>query len=137
VLHPEPGARFDDADDNAVVFWREINGHSILLLSTLGRSGQDSLVEGHPHLRADIVVAGLPATDEPLSEPLLRLIEPKLIIITDSEFPATRRASAKLRQRLATHDVPVIYCRNAGALKLTLWRGGWDLKDASGEVVRP
>ena len=137
VLHPERSVRFDDADDNALVFWREINGHSILLLSALGRSGQDSLVENHPNLRADIVVAGLPATDEPLSEPLLHLIQPKLIIIIDSELPATRRASARLRQRLATHPVPVVYCRDAGALKLSLWRGGWGLKNASGEIVLP
>jgi competence protein ComEC len=137
VLHPDRSIRFDAADDNALVFWREINGHSILLLSTLGRSGQDSLVEKNPNLRADIVVAGLPATDEPLSEPLLHLIQPKLIIMIDSELPATRRASAKLRQRLAAHNVPVVYCRDAGALKLTLWRGGWDLKNAGGGVVRP
>jgi competence protein ComEC len=137
VLHPERAIQFPDADDNALVFWREINGHSILLLSTLGRSGQDSLMESHPNLCADMVVAGLPAKDEPLSEPLLRLLQPKLIIILDSEFPATRRASAKLRRRLASHGAPVIYCRDAGALKLTLWRGGWDLKNASGEVVGP
>jgi competence protein ComEC len=136
VLHPEASIRFDDADDNALVFWREINGHSILLLSTLGRSGQDSLVEKHPNLRTDIAVAGLPAEDEPLSEPLLHLIQPKLIIIIDSELPATRRASARLRQRLGSHGVPVIYCSDAGALKLSLWRGGWGLKNASGEVVR-
>jgi competence protein ComEC len=137
VLHPEPGTRFDDADDNALVFSREIKGHSILLLSALGRSGQDSLVAGHPNLRADIVVSGLPAQDEPLSEPFLQLVQPKLIIIIDSEFPATRRASATLRERLAAHDVPVVYCRDTGALKLTLWRGGWDLKNASREIVRP
>jgi len=137
VLHPQTSTHFPAADDNALVFWREINGHSVLLLSTLGRSGQDSLVQKMPNLRADIVVAGLPATDEPLSELLLELIQPKLIIITDSEFPAPRRASAKLRRRLATHPVPVIYCRDAGALKLSLWRGGWDLQDASGEIVRP
>jgi competence protein ComEC len=137
VLHPKPGTRFDDADDNALVFRREINGHSILLLSTLGRSGQDSLVESHPKLRADIVVAGLPAQDEPLCEPLLQLLQPKLIIIIDSELPATRRAPARLRQRLSGHGVPVVYCHDAGALKLTLWRGGWELRNASGEVLRP
>jgi competence protein ComEC len=137
VLHPEGSTRFDDADDNALVFWRNINGHSILLLSTLGRGGQDALVAGHPDLRADIVVAGLPATDEPLSEPLLRLVQPKLIIITDSELPATRRASAKLRQRLAAEEAPVVYCHEAGALKLSLRRGGWDLKNAAREDALP
>jgi competence protein ComEC len=133
VLNPGGSIPFGNADDNAMVVWRKINGHSILLLSTLGRSGQDSLIEGHPDLRADIVVAGLPATDEPLCEPLLHLLQPKLIIITDSELPATRRAPAKLRRRLAGQEAPVIYCHDSGALKLTLWRGGWDLKNAGGE----
>ena len=137
MLHPDPGTRFDNADDNALVAWREINGHSVLLLSSLGRGGQDSLVAGHPNLRADIVVAGLPAQDEPLSEPLLQLIQPKLIIIIDSQYPATRRASAKLRDRLAAHKLPVVYCRDAGGLKLSLWRGGCDLRDAEGRIARP
>jgi beta-lactamase superfamily II metal-dependent hydrolase len=137
VLHPASSTRFDDADDNALVFRREINGHSILLLSSLGRSGQDSLVGACPNLRADIVAASLPASDEPLSEPLLHLIEPKLIIVIDSELPATRRASAKLRERLASHRVPVIYCRDAGALKLSLRPDGWDVQNASGQVLLP
>jgi len=135
VLHPKPPVQFDNADDNALVFWREIKGHSILLLSTLGRRGQDSLVENNPNLRADIVVAGLPATDEPLSEPLLHLIQPKLIIILDSELPATRRAPAKLRQRLGNHGLPVIYCHDAGALKLSLWPGGWNVQNPAGQVL--
>ncbi|MGD0812199.1 MAG: ComEC/Rec2 family competence protein [Verrucomicrobiota bacterium] len=137
VLNPTRSNPFDNADDNALVFWRKINGHSVLLLSALGRSGQDSLIEAHRDLRADIVVAGLPATDEPLCEPLLHLLQPKLIIIIDSELPATRRAPAKLRRRLADQATPVVYCHDAGALKLTLWRGGWDLKNVSGDLVRP
>jgi competence protein ComEC len=137
VLHPDPGSRFTDADDNALVFLRKINGQTVLLLSTLGRSGQDSLVESHPNLRADIVVAGLPAQDEPLSEPLLYLIQPKLIIIIDAERPATRRAPAKLRQRLAAHNAPVVYCHDARALKLSLSPGGWELKNTSGDIIRP
>jgi competence protein ComEC len=135
VLNPQAGSHFDDADDNALVFWREINGHSILLLSTLGRSGQDSLMERNPNLRADIVVAGLPAQDEPLSEPLLQQLQPKLIIIIDSELPAPRRAPARLRERLARQEVPVFYCHDTGALKLTLWHGGWNLKNASGGII--
>jgi competence protein ComEC len=135
VLHPGPGTLFDNADDNALIFWREINGHSILLLSSLGRSGQDSLVENNPNLRAEIVVASLPARDEPFSEPLLYLLQPKLLVIIDSELPAPRQAPAKLRSRLADQPVPVVYCRDTGALKLSLWRGGWSLKNASGELV--
>lgn len=133
VLNPQAGRQFADADDNALVFRREIKGNSILLLSSLGRSGQDLLLERNPNLRADVVVAGMPAKDEPLCEPLLRQLQPKLIIIIDSDFPATRRASSKFRERLANSGAAVLYCRDTGALKLTLRENGWDLKNASEE----
>lgn len=133
VLHPKSMPKFPDADDNALVFSRKIKGHSVLLLSSLGRSGQDALIEGHPDLRAEIVIASLPAKDEPLCEPLLYLLKPKLIVILDSDRPVTRRASPKLRNRLAGHPVPVIYCHETGALKLSFRNDGWELRNASGE----
>jgi competence protein ComEC len=135
VLHPPPSARFDDADDNAMVLQRTVNGQSILLLSSLGRTGQDALVASHPDLRADIVVAKLPAQDEPLSPPLLQLLRPKLIVILDSENPATRCAAAKLRARLSTQSAPVVYGSDAGSLQLSLSAGGWNLKTAGGETL--
>ncbi|MGA3182253.1 MAG: ComEC/Rec2 family competence protein [Verrucomicrobiota bacterium] len=133
VLYPGAGDHFASADDVALALRREARGHSILLLPSLGRAGQDLLAQRHPELRAEIVVAGLPERDEPLSEPLLDLLQPKLVIIADSELPATRRATPKLRERLARRPgVRVIYCRDAGSLTLTIRRGGWEVRDASG-----
>lgn len=137
VLHPEPSENFPEADDNALVFTGNIKGHSIVLLSTLGRSGQDSLTEHHPDLRADILITGLPARDEPLCSPLLDLIQPKLIVVIDSQFPAMRRASPKLKQRLAARRVPVVYCRETGSLKLLFSDQGWTLLDATGATIEP
>jgi ComEC/Rec2-related protein len=120
VLHPGATDEFAQADDNAVVMRREWKICSILLLPALGREGQDALMRRHPDLRADIVVAGLPARDEPLCEPLLDNLQARLIIIADAEFPATRRASQKLRQRLAQRSARVVYCHDSGALTLDL-----------------
>jgi ComEC/Rec2-related protein len=133
VLGPGGGDPSAQADDVALVLQRSIQGHSVLLLSTLGRGGQDLLRQRHPELRAEIVVAGLPARDEPLSEPLLDLIQPKLIILGDSELPATRRATPKLRERLARRGgARVIYCRDAGSITLLIRREGWEARDAGG-----
>jgi beta-lactamase superfamily II metal-dependent hydrolase len=66
VLHPAAAERLPQADDNALVLRREFHGHSVLLLPALGRDGQDALMRRHPDLRAELVVAGLPARDEPL-----------------------------------------------------------------------
>jgi beta-lactamase superfamily II metal-dependent hydrolase len=117
----------------ALVLQGSIRGHPVLLLPSLGREGQDLLAQRHPDLRAEIVVAGLPARDEPLSEPLLDLLEPKLVIIADSEQPATRRATPKLRARLARRaGTRVLYTGDAGSLTLYIRSEGWEVRDASG-----
>ncbi len=120
VLHPAAAERWTQADDAALVLRREFHGHSILLLPALGRDGQEALMRRHPELRAEIVVAGLPAREEPLCEPLLDLLQARLIVIMDTQFPATRRASADLRARLARRPARVVYGRDNGALTLEL-----------------
>jgi beta-lactamase superfamily II metal-dependent hydrolase len=132
VLHPGPSDQFPQADDNALVLWRQFNGHSVLLLPSLGRDGQDSLMRRHPGLCADFVIAGLPVRDEPLCEPLLETLRPRLIIIADATYPATRRAAPKLRERLARHGARVVYCRDNGALTLELAPDRWSLLTADG-----
>lgn len=132
VLHPAATDRFSQADDNAMVLRGEFNGTHILLLSDLGRLGQEALLERNRDLRADIVVSGLPAQSEPVSDRLFEAVRPQLIIITDSEFPATRRASAKLQARLATKNVPVIYTRVAGSAKIVLRDNSWRVTTTGG-----
>jgi competence protein ComEC len=135
VLHPGPTDQFTQADDNAVVLRREFNGHSILLLPALGRDGQETLMQRHPELHADIVIAGLPARDEPLCDPLLELLRPQLILVADTKFPATRRAPEKLRQRLARRGTRVVYGRDIGAMTLEMTPAGWMLRAADGGLV--
>jgi competence protein ComEC len=133
VLHPGPSDQFTQADDNALVLRRDLNGHSILLLPALGRDGQDALMRRHPELRAEIVIAGLPARDEPLCPPLLDQVQPRLIVVADAAFPATRRAPVKLRQRLARQTARVVYARDHGALTLELTPSAWTLLSADGQ----
>ena len=120
VLHPEPRDKFPQSDDNALVLLSEINGRRLLLLSNLGVPGQSALLERSVNLRADIVVTGLPKQGEPLADALIDAIQPRLIIVADSEFPATRRAGRALRERLNAHHIPVIFTRDTGAVTLSL-----------------
>ncbi len=126
VLHPESNDHFPQADDNAIVLRGEFFGTRVLLLSDLGKPGQNALITRHPDLRADIVVAGLPQQTEPLADALIDAIQPRLIIITDAEYPASERASKKLRARLARHNIPVLYTRETGAVTLTFRKSGWE-----------
>ncbi|HVU28356.1 MAG TPA: ComEC/Rec2 family competence protein [Verrucomicrobiae bacterium] len=121
------------ADDNALVLLGNFSGVKILLLSDLSRAGQSGLLSQTNDLRADIVIAGLPNEGEPLSNTLINAIQPKIIVIADSEFPATRRASQQLKERLAQTKIPVIYTRDSSAAKIVADKNGWHLQTADGQ----
>ena len=127
VLFPTAGTNFATADDQPLVLLGNFHTTRVLLLSDLSRSGQSELLARTPPeiLRADIVVAGLPDGSEPLCDALVAAIQPKLIIIADADMPATRRASRAAQARLEQTKVPVIYTRQAGAVKLTVAAAGW------------
>jgi len=127
VLYPPATGNMARADDGALVVRGNFNGARILLLSELSRSAQSELLSRTNDLRADIVVAGLPEKNEPLCDDLIAAIQPKLIVIADAEFPASRRASRALHERLAQTKIPVIYTRTAGAVRIIVDQSGWRL----------
>ena len=134
ILWPENG-RFPRAGDAAAVLLGNFSGTKILLLSDLSRASQSALLAWSNELRADIVVAGLPDAGEPLGDALIEAVRPKAIVIADSEFPATRRASRQLQERLAQTKIPVIYTRDSGAVKITADKAGWKLRAMDGRLL--
>jgi competence protein ComEC len=128
ILWPPAINKFARADDNALVQLGNFHGTKVPLLSDLGREGQSSLLESTNNLHTDIVVAGLPNEGEPLCDALLGMVQPKVIVITDSEFPANRRASSALKARLEQTKIPVIYTRESGAVKIVADKSGWKLQ---------
>lgn len=136
VLHPSADDRFGQADDSALVLAGRFYGTRVLLLSDLGRAGQNLLLERTPDLRADIVVTGLPSQNEALSEALLEAIRPRLIVVADSEFPAAERAGAKLTERLARRKTPVVYTRSAGAATIEFRKSGWEIRAVNGVQIK-
>jgi competence protein ComEC len=132
VLHPDAGDSFAVADDKAIVLARTIFGQKMLLLSDLGRPGQEALLERASDLQADILIAGLPAKPEALSDGLLDAVQPRVIVVCDSEFPATARARPSLRDRLAQRHITVIYTRLTGAVTFEFAKKSWELRTMSG-----
>ena len=133
VLLPNSTDNFEKADDSPLVLLGNCSGTKVLLLSDLSRAGQSDLLATTNDLRADIVVAGLPTEGEPLCDALIEAIRPRVIVIADSEFPATRRASLALRERLEQEKIPVIYTRTAGAVKIETDKAGWKLQTIDGQ----
>lgn len=134
VLHPAPDGRYSRADDAAIVLRQDLPAARVLLLSDLGRSGQEALLSRGIDLHADIVIAGLPSSGEPLSELLLDAIQPRVVIVSDCEFPVSERASPKLRERLARRHIPILYTRFTGSLVLE-FGSGWEIRTTSGEKI--
>jgi competence protein ComEC len=133
ILHPDATNGFPRADDSALVLIGNFHGARILLLSDLSRTGQDALLARTNDLRADIAVAGLPNEGEPLCDALIDAIQPKIIVIADSEFPATRRAGRSLHERLEQRKIPVIYTRTSGAVTIVTDKSGWKLRTMDGQ----
>jgi competence protein ComEC len=138
ILHPDENDHFPQADDKPIVMMGEIEGVRVLLLSDLGKQGQNAVMERRPDLRADIIVSGVPLQNEPVADALLDAVQPQLIIITDSEYPAPQRASPRLRERLASRDVPVLYTRETGAVTLRARRNRWEVTTMNGQrIIEP
>jgi competence protein ComEC len=119
ILHPMLGDRFSQADDGAMVLRGEFHGLRVLLLSDLGREGQRLLLERESDLRADVVIAGVPAQGEPVRDDLLAAIQPHLVILSAGEFPAGERPGEALRQRLARRRIPVVYTLDSGSVTVS------------------
>jgi len=132
VLHPEEGDRFPRADDGGLAMRAEIGGTRLLLLGDLGRIGQQRLLERTPNLRADILVTGLPTVGEPVCDELLKAVQPQLIVVADSEFPFSERATRALRERLGNCRTPVIFTADTGAVTIEFRRGHWQLRTMEG-----
>jgi competence protein ComEC len=130
VLHPEANDRVARGRDNAVVLLGTFDGVRVLVLNDLGLRGQSALIERGKDLRADIVIAGMPGADEPLPDELIQRIQPKVIVIADSEFPASKRAGVELQTRLRRTGVPVFYTRASGAVTLRMRTGVWEVTAA-------
>ncbi len=132
VVHPEAGEQFPQADDNAIVLHGLIESTPVLLVSDLGRQGQEALLERAPTLRADIVITGLPTRPEAVGDAFLECVKPRLIIVVDSEYPISERANPKFKARLAGKPIPVLYTRSAGSITIEWRNRQWELRTMSG-----
>jgi competence protein ComEC len=135
VLHPAAADKFDRADDAALVLRGEFHSTRILLLSELGSAGQRALLARGGDLRADIVVVGIPEQGEPLADDLLAAIQPRIIVLTDAEFPVTKRVKPALATRLSRGGVTLLRLTETGSLTLHFRAGIAEIQTVSGQRV--
>ena len=125
VLHPAADDKFTQGDDGCLVLQARLHKTRILLLGDLGRPGQELLMQRYPYLDADVVVTGLPEKGEPMCNGLIASSHPKQTIVADSEFPATKRASRVLKERLSEMGARPVFTRDRGAVTVTITPEGF------------
>jgi hypothetical protein len=95
------------------------------------------LLQRHPRLRADLVVAGLPDRGEPVSPTWLDQIGARVLIVADAGQPAMARAPRPWVERLRAGGFSVFLTSETGSLDL-LWEGSsWQFREASGRRLTP
>ena len=87
-------------------------------------------MQRYPSLDSDIVVTGLPEKGEAFCNGLVASTHPKLTIVADSEYPATKRATRVLEQRLSDSGAHAVFTRNQGAITLTIGPDGAKMRSA-------
>ena len=75
-------------------------------------------------LNADVVVTGLPDKGEAFCDGLIAATKPNFTIVADSEFPATKRATRALTQRLRTSGANPLFTRDQGAITIIIRHDG-------------
>ena len=133
VLHPAADDRFAQADDAALVVRGDFSGMRVLLLSDLGRRGQQKLLSRTSDLRSDVVVVGFPLEGEPLVGPLLEAISPRLVVIAEAPEPMSELRLRKLRERIEGAGVTVMDTRETGAVTIVVRKGQCAISTAQGE----
>ncbi len=132
LVHPGGHEPFPQADDNATVLLGEFEGVRVLLLSDLGAAGQNDLLNRNPTLKADVIVTGMPQSSEPVAAMFLEAVQPQLVVLSDTVFPAHRRAGRLLRRRLLHARIPVVYTSDHGAVTMSFGHGRWKLETLDG-----
>ncbi len=123
ALHPELGDIGRTGDDLALVLQSEWGGIRVLLCHDLSRTGQQKLLDRRgPELESDIIIAGVPKEGEPLSDGLLDAVQPQLMILATSSYPASERLKPDLRERLMRRGCPVLDMHQCGTVTLE-WNG--------------
>jgi beta-lactamase superfamily II metal-dependent hydrolase len=56
-------------------------------------------------------------------------------VIADTDYPATRRAGRALKERLGRAQIPVLYTRTTGAVKIVTSPAGWRLTTMGGQQL--
>jgi competence protein ComEC len=115
VLHPGANEDFSRADDETLVLSTVLAGKTVVLLSELGRGGQQALLNRGGDLKSDAVFAGVPTDGESLRPALMEALQPKVLVVAGNDARVLREI-----RELRTRATNVIAATEERAITLTV-----------------
>lgn len=135
VLHPDGVDAFTRSDDGALVLSLEVAGWRVVIAPDLGAEGQRALIRRRKgSLAADVLITGIPASGEAVSDSWLTEVNPRLLVVATGDRPAQERSPVALRRRLRDRSFTTLWTERIGALELQCRPDRLEVRDASGTL---
>jgi competence protein ComEC len=120
LLHPDAG-RYSDNDGSCVLHISG-SGGSILLPGDISRGIERQLLQNHPGLRADILIAPHHGSKTSSSAAFIRALQPQMVIFSAGYLNRFGHPALEIRERYAAAGVPALATASAGAVLVQLRR---------------
>ena len=92
---PEPDAVNVKADDRAAVYRLHWHGWKLLFTSDAGVGTERKMLDHGTDVAADVIIAGRHTSDLTLCDAFLDAVKPRVIIASNSSFPATEKLAPR------------------------------------------
>jgi competence protein ComEC len=119
VMHvPNPVSQNMLADDRVAIFRIHWNGWKILFTSDAGVATEQQLLAKNTDLSADVIIAGKHRWDASLTDAFLDAVNPRVIIASNSLFPASEALSPQTVSYWRSRGIRVFDQRRTGGVTL-------------------
>lgn len=120
VLHPSRFRPGRLADDRALVLKISHDGLRVLLTSDSGFETERLLIETGADLRSDLWLRGQNRDGPSGLQAFVEAVQPRAVISTHAEFPASERIPEPLRRLLSERGIPLFEIEKSGSVSAEL-----------------
>jgi hypothetical protein len=117
-LHPTTDDDSARADATSLVMQLNLNGITVLHVPDLDEAGWRALIERHPGLRTDILLASPVTGGQSLGRGVEAMQRAETLVVIDTDYPATERLKPRMKSRLGTMAERVFISTDVGATEV-------------------
>lgn len=130
VLHPAKSDPSDRADDTATVMQLELDGARIIHVPDLDHEGWQALTHRFFAMQTDIVIASPSAGGDLGARAINREFDPRVLIVVDSDFPASERISDNRWREIESLNQDVFSTAQEGSVEIEFKDGQIEVRSS-------